>query len=139
MLENISKEVLASYVVTPVTATSTSFVDSGIALQLAPNSVYHVTFVGYWDYDTDGIRYSVNYSGTLSQDRLYFTREDGSSGQGTANSAVPELTLNAETTRCEGLLVTSTAGKLYVEFCKYFDFGTDSTIKAGSYLVARRV
>lgn len=139
MLELSTSAKTVSYLESTVTATSTAFIPTGLSLSLAANSVYHITFVGYADYDTDAIRYKLVYSGSLVQDKLYVTKEDGTPSRSVVGTAVTELTSNLEVLRTGGLLVTGTAGILTVEICKYFDFtATDSSLEAGSYLLCRR-
>lgn len=136
MLKNVTTSNAYSLLSSSVTATSTSFVDTGLAVELSPNTAYKVTFVGYCDWDTDSLRYKIVYSGTLTNSDLYVTKEDGLPSKSTVGTAIPELTSNVEVIRAEGLLVTSTAGNLYVQISKYFDLGADSQILAGSYLIA---
>ena len=136
MLDNISKSQTYSILTSSVTATDTNFVDTGLALYLAPNTAYRITFIGYCSWDTDGARYKFVYTGALVHDDLYVTKEDGTPSKTTVGTAIPEITSTVEVIKSEGLLVTSTGGTLYVQLAKYFDFGVDTSILEGSHLIA---
>lgn len=139
MLETGSKERLTSYLTSTVTATDTNFVATGLEIFLAgANSAYHFDFGAVSTWDTDGIRYRISYSGTLANNKFIASKADGSVAQGTVGTAVSELTTpSTEVFSAQGVITTTSPGRLYVEIAKGFDLGVDSDIRAGSFLVAR--
>lgn len=134
MLENVSKTKLHSYLATgvSVTATSTTYIDSGLSIVLAPNSTYYITSATANTSNGDGIRLKYLYSGTIVDGRLFY-------GTAAAECAVGDEIISTTVDGIvfvTGIIRTGTAGKFYIQFAKYTDVGTDTPIIPGSYLVA---
>jgi hypothetical protein len=138
MLDYITKTKMYSVLAADITSTNTVVGDSGIYVSLAANTMYEISSLLLVSGDTDGIRITYDYSGTLTGNDIGIFGYDGGTteitfdAEYTLSSLVsqPLLTVN-------GVITTSTAGILKVRFRKNTDLGADTTIKAGSYLIAR--
>jgi hypothetical protein len=126
---------LAADLASDVTATTTSFIESGLSISLSPNTAYIVDCVLGVDCDTDGIRFSLEYDGTAALTGLVWSW--GADHQTVTVDTPYTYSVaftNAFTVR--GYLKTSTGGFLHVQVRKNTDLGADTTVTAGSYLVA---
>lgn len=122
-----------------VTATSITTIDSGLTISLAANSTYEFTSAILLDGDTDGMRFTLDYSGTVENGSLAWMTP--------TSSGALTVTVDAETTVSSlsgwsvfallGAIRTTTNGVLKLTFRKNTDTGADTTISAGSYISAR--
>lgn len=125
-----------SYLASTVTATSTSYIDSGLIVYLAANSTYYIQSLLNTTANGDGIRYKYNFTGTVVTNGLNM--------QEAVSGLIQQLTFNAENTNTKvdeiievrGLVRTGSGGKLYVTFRKNTDVTDDTPIVAGSHVVA---
>lgn len=122
-----------------VTATSTTGIDSGLAISLAGDSVYEITGALVLSGDTDGMRFTIAYSGTADTSYVALLTP--------TNVGAQRVTVAAEYTQSSlvgwdiagllGVIRTSTSGILKITFRKNTDLGADTTISEGSWLAAR--
>ena len=139
MLEPGIKEQLTSYLSSTVTATSTSNIESGLSIVLAPNSTYDLHALLSTGANGDGIRYALHFDGIALINGLVYSEW---------RTGITELmqlnTLNTNTNSDEiieirGLVRTSLGGRMYIYFRKNTDVTDDTPMYAGSYLLARRL
>ena len=131
--------VLGSYLKASVTATSTAYIDSGLAIQLAANTAYYVSCSWANTSAGDGMQWRFQYTGTTSS-YLIVPLYAKTTGQYPSAIGIKQVTTtNDESCVAHGLIRTGTAGTLYVQFAKNTDVTTDTTLAAGACLVARRI
>lgn len=131
--------VLGTYLSANVTATSTTYIDSGLYVQLAANTAYFIDCVWTNAANGDGMKWKFVYSGTALRSAL---RCDYNYAPPTDTLAVGVESTNTQTDESatvSGLVVTSTAGTLKLQFAKNTDVTDDTPLLAGSCLTARRI
>lgn len=136
MLENAIKTRLADYRTSAVTATSDSY-EPTLAVSLAPNTVYEIDCVFFVTGGTDGMRFILQYLGTFQNSYLTFNTTS-SHNLLSVNSAIiyPSIT-GTEPIQIKGMFKTGSAERLRFSFRKHTDLSTDTTVEAGSFLIAR--
>jgi len=138
MLENAisSNGKLHSYLTGSMTATSTSFIESGLGFALAANTTYHINSVTYNSANGDGIKLNYAYSGTVVDGTMFYTNYvTGAADAVAVNGTLVDTGVDG-VIKVEGVVRTGSAGKLTLQFAKYTDVTSDTPLQPGSFLVA---
>ena len=126
---------LLAVVTTDVTATSTTFVETGMSIYLSANTSYAIDCLLDVNCDTAGIRFSLEYDGAATITGMVW---DWGIDHQIVTVDVPctySIAFVGPFT-VRGYINTSTGGLLRVQVRKNTDLGTDTIIAAGSYLRA---
>jgi hypothetical protein len=139
MLETVYREKLSSYLSANVTATSTSYIDSGLSVYLAPNRVYAIRgFLDVWA-NGDGSKIKILYTGTEKFARFGVVRTASAGGTSFAlGDEVADAAVD-QTLHLTGTVASGTGGKLYLQFAKNTDVTDDTPIVVGSFLTAQNI
>ena len=121
---------------TTVTATSTTLIESGLAVVLSANTTYHINSVTYNTANGDGIKLKYAYSGTVVDGAMLFTNYATGTAEATAINATLADTGVDGVIKVEGIVRTGSAGKLSLQFAKYTDTTDDTPLQPGSFIVA---
>lgn len=122
---------------TTVTATSTTLVESGIALSLAANTTYYINSVTYNNSNGDGIKLKYYYTGTIVDGTLFSVGYLNSSAE--PLSVTGGVLVNTSVDgiiKVEGIIRTGSVGILSLQFAKATDVGSDTPLQPGSFLAA---
>ena len=135
----ISSQKLTSYLSTTRTETGTTLKASGLEIFLDSNSTYVIDAKLLTTSSGDGIKWAPYYSGTLALGNTCgFSVDAGAEHTLGIEDEVTDATNNA-IWHWQGLLRTSSSGRLYILFAKNTDVGGDTSLIPGTYLTAVQV
>lgn len=133
----ISSSKLTSYLSTTRTETGTTLGESGLEVFLEANSAYIIDAKLLTASSGDGIKWAPYYSGVLTLGNTvgFSVAADVESILGIEDEVTDSKTSNA-VWHWQGLIRTSSSGRLYILVAKNTDVGGDTSIVSGSYLTA---
>lgn len=132
----ISSSKLTSYLSTARTETGTTLGESGLEVFLEANSAYIIDAKLLTTSSGDGIKWAPYYSGVLTLgNTVGFSVAAGVESILGIEDEVTDATSNA-VWHWQGLIRTSSSGRLYILVAKNTDNGGDTSIVSGSYLTA---
>lgn len=132
----ISSSKLTSYLSTTRTETGTTLGESGLEVFLEANSVYIIDAKLLTTSSGDGIKWAPYYSDVLTLgNTVGFSVTAGVESILGIEDEVTDATSNA-VWHWQGLIRTSSSGRLYILVAKNTDVGGDTSIVSGSYLTA---
>lgn len=135
----ISRQKLTSYLSSTRTETSTTLEESGLEVFLEANSTYIVDAKLLTTSSGDGIKWAPYYSGVLTLgNTVGFSVDAGAESVLGIEDEVTDATSNA-VWHWQGLIRTSTSGRLYILVAKNTDVGGDTSLIPGTYLTAVQV
>lgn len=126
------------YLSSPLVLTDITPVSSGLSLALSAGGFYTIDSTLILDGDTDGIRITVEYSGTLVTNTLQYHTGAFLEDLVVATPLILSDITALPSIKISGLLVTSTAGNLSITVRKNTDVSADSTVEANSFLSIRQ-
>ena len=136
-----TREQLTSILATSVGIDSTTLQDTGLSIQLLPNTSYYIRCGSFITGSGDTIKLQLTYSGTLTPSTQTFL-------QFPSTNVLDVMSINAaySTGSSEdwpqfwGVIRTATGGILKLQMCKVVDIsGDDLVMSNGGHLVARRI
>lgn len=136
-LSNGSREKTYSILDTDLTVSGTTAVDSGLYVTVAANSAYRLESVLNTTGSADGILSRLVLGATPVSSGLYYEVYDTGAGTYSMDSTAinTTVTTGSDFIRRTGVFVSPYTGVLKIIVRESVDFGGDSVIKAGSYLL----
>lgn len=139
MLEPAAKTTTYSIRKTDLSIAGTTPVDTGLQVSVVANVVYRVEYLVNTTGSADGIQLSLVGSGTPVVSGLVSEVYDPtttvySAGIVNINDVVSS---GSDIMMCSGVFVSNYTGILKITARETIDFGSDSVIKAGSYLLVQ--
>lgn len=141
MLDTGTREQLSSVLAATVGIDSITLQDTGLSIQLLPNTSYYIRCGAFITGGGDTIKLQLTYSGTLTTSTQTFL-------QFPATNVLDVMSINAaySTASSEdwpqfwGVVRTATGGTLKLQMCKVADISGDNLVMSnGGHLVARRI
>lgn len=139
MLDNISKNRTYSILDTDLGVNSLTEADSGLYVTVAANTAYYINLMSSVESDGDGMRYNLIFTGTTGESGMIYTDTNlAVTSDFSVNNSYASAGLTKVFT-AQGVLLTGSGGRLYLEVRKDTNAGGPSVIAAGAYLVAREI
>lgn len=141
MLDTGTREQLSSVLATTVGIDSITLQDTGLSIQLLPNTSYYIRCGVFITGGGDIIKLQLTYSGTLTTSTQTFL-------QFPATNVLDVMSINTaySTASSEdwpqfwGVVRTATGGTLKLQMCKVADISGDNLVMSnGGHLVAWRI
>ena len=136
-LSNGSREKTYSILDTDLTVSGTTAVDSGLYVTVAANTAYRLESVLNTTGSADGVLSVLVLGATPLSSGLYYEFYDTGAGTYSMGSTAINgvVTTGSDFIRRSGVFVSPYTGILKITVRESIDFGGDSVIKAGSYLL----
>lgn len=139
MLDTGSKEQLTSYLSSDLGVNSVTIAESGLSIQLAANCAYYVDLMASVESDGDGMQYRLQPTGTARVTGMTYTEAWTDVTAPFALSSTYAFPSKTTVFMAQGIVITGSAGRLYLEVRKDTNTGGPSIIATGAHLVARRI
>lgn len=139
MLEPATKAKTYSVLKADLVVSGTTAVDTGLQVSVVANVTYRMEYMINTTGSADGIQLGLVGTGTPAASGLVYELYDPTTtvyAAGIANIN-DVISSGSDIMRCSGVFVSNYTGILKITARETIDFGSDSVIKAGSYLLVQ--
>lgn len=138
MLDSGLPSTTYSYLGTSFSLTTQTLTSTGVSVALEPNSTYEISVTFTSTDNGDNLQFKLAYSGTFTQQGLFYDTTSGAVGQfSTASTYTPT---SEDCVTVWGIVRTSTGGKLTLQARKNTLLSGDATlITSGAHMIARKL